>query len=509
MSNLDLSDLPVAPPSEREAKRRAWYDANVNVDTAERRLAVARMVAAKRKRQYMQAVGEGSLRLLQLLRFHTPDMAEVGLLLASGEAHPNYEPADSKVEASALSVVLGLGTSERPEYRDLISLLVAHGANVNEVPPAFRSSLLAIAIRRGLPHSAIALVEHGADALQPDENGYTPLHLAAHEGGVPELVEHLMAAGASADKGTNILPPPSLVAVEEQNAATWEAMMRNGGNPNATFALTGDNAATLAVSLNQPWPMLTAVVAWGVDLWRANEDGQTACDIADDVHIHAGHLDPIGDVGVFLRTFVGLGEAERAAVLGNVDALRAAVGEGKPLPQQFRWVLDAAPISPHCGPHTAELRALVLDVVKQVEGHSHLTHHLFGAHDRARVRAVLLVGHRLALAPTQLPPLPVELWHLVIARSMRPALPPASDELWLDAAGAHHYVEPSWSLIPEMVRRLVSIGLAEFVPCLVRAGLSSWAEIGALTGAALVGDLGFSHAEAVRFLGAVQAHTAF
>lgn len=495
--------------ADRARLRDCWLNATFAVATAERRLVAARVWASDQKFEYMRTVEQGSLRLLQVLRSNAPDLDEVEELLASGDAHPNYEPADPRArEASALSVVLALGTSEQAAYHNLIPLLSANGADVNEMVPVFNSTLLAIAIRRGLAHSASLLVECGADALRPDENGYTPLHLAAHEGRVAGLVGHLIAEGASPDKGTNILPPASLVAVEEMNGDTFEAMMRHGGDPNAVFTLTGDTAATMAVHCGQPWLVLPAVVAWGTDLTRARGGGQTACELADDIHIRAGHAGAMGDVGVFLRTFIGLGDAEKAAVLGNADALRAAVAPGKPLPQQFRWVLDATPISVHCAAQTDELRALILGVVQQVEGHSHLTHHLFGVQDRARVCTVLLTAHRLATHATRLPPLPAELWHLVIARSMRPALAPASDELALveemDAAGVRRWVEPTWSQIPEMVRRLVSVGLAEFVPRLVRNGVCSWPETMRLTGAALVGKLGLSQAEAARFLGAMR-----
>jgi ankyrin repeat protein len=83
----------------------------------------------------------------------------------------------------------------------IVRVLLRAGADVNYLDTKGRSPLLYAAAEADL-HSSQLLLNHGANANQPDFCGFTALHLAAGHaqyrwGGGLRLVQRLLAAGAN------------------------------------------------------------------------------------------------------------------------------------------------------------------------------------------------------------------------------------------------------------------------------------------------------------------------
>ncbi len=127
---------------------------------------------------------------------------------------------------------------------ELLSTLLAHGAEVNVHDRDYQLTPLHAAALMGDQRLVDALLEREADIEARDHNGFTPVHLAISEGHL-ELAEHLLDSGAKLDlqeKGGPLL----VKAAETGKLAGMKFLLTHGVDVNS-LDQEGTSALHLAV----------------------------------------------------------------------------------------------------------------------------------------------------------------------------------------------------------------------------------------------------------------------
>ena len=108
------------------------------------------------------------------------------------------------------------------ENANLVSILVAHGANVEAKPKDNDLTALKIAVTDGLVDVARTLLEGGALVNRADESSFTPLHHATiNQCG--KLVDCLLAHGANPDAPNRNGTTPLHIAASDDRLAFYDA----------------------------------------------------------------------------------------------------------------------------------------------------------------------------------------------------------------------------------------------------------------------------------------------
>jgi ankyrin repeat protein len=157
------------------------------------------------------------------------------------------------------------------------------------VAPAFASTTLIEAVKRGDAAAVRALVAKKTDVNVPDADGSTALHWAAERDDVP-MAEMLIAAGANVKAKTRYNVTPLSLACTNGDAALIDRLLKAGADPNATSeegqtalmtaSLTGKpDAVKLLVETGanvnavEPYKGQTAL------MWAASEGNAAAAEI--------------------------------------------------------------------------------------------------------------------------------------------------------------------------------------------------------------------------------------
>ena len=119
------------------------------------------------------------------------DVPRLRLLLEFGA---DVEAKDAGGHNPIYRVANGGGREE--EGRAALELLIAHGANVNQVTGVGGMTPLHMSARRGTTRIAEALLNAGADIEARDKNGETPLRRAVNCG-QERMVRLLLSRGAN------------------------------------------------------------------------------------------------------------------------------------------------------------------------------------------------------------------------------------------------------------------------------------------------------------------------
>ena len=242
------------------------------------------------------------------------DLETVGLLLEAGaDIHARDWRGDTPLLAAA-----DWGGFRNPE---MLEVLVEAGADVNDrndagqtvLERALRSpadrvagvvrrlldlgadatapGILWAASRRDHPELVTMLLAAGADVNAPVRNGrQSPLHAAAFDGG-PGVIAALVAGGAVVDAHDDRGITPLLRAVEEKNPANVAALIEAGADVHARTR-DGDTPLHLA-AIRPPKPyarrddppepdtlMVMALAAAGADINARNDRGETPLHVA-------------------------------------------------------------------------------------------------------------------------------------------------------------------------------------------------------------------------------------
>lgn len=120
------------------------------------------------------------------------DKAKVESLLAAG-ADANFK--DTSLGFTPLGLAVGYG------YKDVVDVLLSHGADINVI--VFQDyTPLDYAIVRGYKDVVVVILAHGADPNAKNNDGLTPLMMAVEKGD-KDMAEVLLAHGANINTKDN------------------------------------------------------------------------------------------------------------------------------------------------------------------------------------------------------------------------------------------------------------------------------------------------------------------
>jgi ankyrin repeat protein len=118
---------------------------------------------------------------------------------------------------------------------EIVSSLLAHGANVNAKESAHGQTALMWAVAEKHPEAAKLLIEHGADVHAHSASGFTPLLFAAQQGDV-ESTRTLLEAGANVNDAAPEDGSALVVATHSGHEALALFLLEKGADPNVTDA---------------------------------------------------------------------------------------------------------------------------------------------------------------------------------------------------------------------------------------------------------------------------------
>ena len=228
---------------------------------------------------------------------------------------PIPEGRKAEVIAEALRMLGGEGPGA------VYDLLTRRGVDVGRVDPVFANELLR---KPGCLGVARLLLEHGADPNAVSDGGETPLYEAAGVG-EPEMVELLVRHGADVDHPGDGWHLPLGNAIEYRRLDLLEALHRAGARLESDTLLPLHVAAGMGLNAE----IIGWLLARGVDVRRADEDGDTAlmrAAAADDARsveqLLAAGADPAA------RNHEGMTALHVAAREGAPDAAAALIRAG-------------------------------------------------------------------------------------------------------------------------------------------------------------------------------------
>lgn len=132
-------------------------------------------------------------------------------------------------DLSLIHVVASTGAG-----REIVEILIANGADVNEKNEQGWTPLHLAATCRN-PQTAEALITHGADIHSKTIYGQTPLHCASYSD-CPQVTELLIACGAEIDE-TSKGETPLYTAIENGYPEVVRVLVANGADVNASDRL--------------------------------------------------------------------------------------------------------------------------------------------------------------------------------------------------------------------------------------------------------------------------------
>ncbi len=168
-------------------------------------------------------------------------------------------------------------------HADIVELLIAYGADVNETDANYGRTALFGAARYNHHEILRILLANGADPeiSATDIDEYTALHLAALSGST-EAVQALLEGGADADSKTSLDLTPLMIAIRARRGTNQTdiavLLLENGANPDQQDML-GNSALHYAVS-ERSTDMIPILVAHGASIDLPNKVGDTPLHIA-------------------------------------------------------------------------------------------------------------------------------------------------------------------------------------------------------------------------------------
>jgi len=183
-------------------------------------------------------------------------------------------------------------------------------------PPAWGDAPLADAMERGDFARVPQLLAGGAKVNEPQVDGMTALHWAAHRGEA-EIARQLLGAGADANATNRYGVTPLALACVTGDGPIVEALLAAGADPNATRR--GGETALMTASRTGDPRSVRALLGRGAAVDARQEKGQTALMWA----AAEGHAE-------ISRMLIQAGADVHAALDGGFTPLLFAAREGRP-----------------------------------------------------------------------------------------------------------------------------------------------------------------------------------
>jgi ankyrin repeat protein len=161
--------------------------------------------------------------------------AEVDIIVAAAlgwtERVAQILDVDPGQVRATLSGRTPLHTASARGYVDIAELLLARGADVNQMNPETMETPLHVAVSQRQWRTARLLAERGADLGSRGRSGLTPLHMALSH---PRLVRLLLAAGASVNVCDDEGRTPLHHAVEQGDTDSLALLLAHGAKVKVT-----------------------------------------------------------------------------------------------------------------------------------------------------------------------------------------------------------------------------------------------------------------------------------
>ena len=206
------------------------------------------------------------------------------------------------------------------------ALSLAAGGLDTAAAGAVDADLIA-AVQAGDPDGVRAALSRGANVVEPEADGTTPLHWAVH-GDDPTIVGLLLDAGADADAPNRYGIHPLMLACTNGNAAIAKLLLEAGADANAT-ATEGETALMTAARTGSA-DVVSLLLDHGADVnaaetWR----GQTAL-MWTAAEGHANVIPPMLTFGadLTLRSATGWSAMLFAVREGHIDVVQTLLGAG-------------------------------------------------------------------------------------------------------------------------------------------------------------------------------------
>lgn len=234
------------------------------------------------------------------------------------------------------------------DHSELLELLLANGADVNQQRPRDDATALHAAVAAGGPQSARLLLEHHAKVNIPDDKGDAPLAIAACIGSM-ELAELLIAFGAAVDAANRDGATALCAAANGGHSEVVDLLAANGADVNLK-RLNGWSPLSIA-SFRGYVDVVTVLLDRGADANTADVTGATPLYVA----VHQGHGEIVGilldhEAEANIQTLDGLSPMFVAASACREDIMQLLLvaGASVDVPNLKAWTpLHAASVAGH------------------------------------------------------------------------------------------------------------------------------------------------------------------
>ena len=201
--------------------------------TLKNRINKYRFFKASRKKQLVNAIDSGDIRLIEALIKDGTDVNFILNINATRSYSRNPEPLDSILIYACKSRNLYV---DEPKRMEIMKMLIKAGANVNYVNN-YGESVLTILIANAKSKTPIIvelvefLIQNGANVNQQTKDGYTPLLRSCIESDIT-VVNILIKAGANLNNENDIGLTPLIYAVTWKKNDIVDILLKSGADIN-------------------------------------------------------------------------------------------------------------------------------------------------------------------------------------------------------------------------------------------------------------------------------------
>ena len=217
----------------------------------------------------------------------------------------------------------------------MVALVSVAGLGATSSRPA-----LVDAVKQADKASVRALLQQQVDVNVSEPDGTTALHWAAH-GDDPEILQLLIRAGANVNASNDYGVTPLSLACLTGNAATVDALLKAGGDPEAR---TSGETALMTAARTGGVDVVNVLLAHGADISATEvKSGQTMLMTAvAEAHPAVAHVLLEHGADVRARSQAGFTPLAFAVRAGNLESVKLLVAAGASANERLAVVRRAA-----------------------------------------------------------------------------------------------------------------------------------------------------------------------